>query len=249
MEKDQFPKKTQLYNLHIQNKAKIVNFSGWLLPVQFSSIIKEHEHTRNFNTIFDISHMGEFLITGKNAEKSLEHTLTCKVSSMKNGRCRYAFILNENGGVIDDSILYKTDEENFMLVVNASRTKIDFNWLKTHFFENTEITDISTETAKIDLQGPLSPVTAANCFPGINFSEIKPFSFIRFEYDGYPIIASATGYTGENGFEFFIPSDYSEKIWKSFLKIETVILQGSVHVIHLDLKKVIHFTDMNFLRQ
>ncbi|MDC7227132.1 MAG: glycine cleavage system aminomethyltransferase GcvT [Spirochaetales bacterium] len=216
------PKKTSLYNQHLKLSGKIIDFSGWLLPVQYKGIIVEHLHTREKNSIFDISHMGEFLIEGKNAESDLSIILTTDVTNMKTGTCRYGFILNENAGIIDDTILYKFTPTRFMLVVNASRTRIDYNWIIDNISNETTVTDISDKTAKIDLQGPLSRQTASICFANINFNQLKHFYFTEIKWKGIPLTISMTGYTGETGYELFLPEDAALELWESLLSIGDV---------------------------
>ena len=216
------PQKTPLHNSHVKLNAKIVDFAGWLLPVQYTSITKENLHTREFNSIFDICHMGEFLIEGASAQDDLSRLLTTDIKSMKPGICRYGFLLNKDGNFIDDSILYKHSNQNFMLVVNASRIDTDLEWIKAGISTGSIIKDISAKTAKIDLQGPLAVKTAKASFPGYNFGALKRFHFDEFSYKNISITVSATGYTGEIGFEFFMPSENAEEIWDILLKNDTV---------------------------
>ena len=216
------PKKTPLYNYHLNAKARMVDFAGWLLPVQYTGILKEHLHTRQFNSIFDICHMGEFLIEGKTAYEDISRIHTADSYSMQNGACRYGFILNKTGKIIDDSILYKYSDEKFMLVVNAGRIQEDFKWISTHISAETNLNNISSHTAKIDLQGPLSEQTAINAFPGFDFRSLKRFCFETFIYNDIPVTVSATGYTGEKGYEFFVPDHSAGLIWESLSNIDSV---------------------------
>ena len=220
------PKKTPLYEEHLRIEARLVDFSGWLLPVQYSSIISEHMHTREANSIFDICHMGEIIIKGSSAATDLSRILTCNAAAMKDFTCRYGFILNENGTFIDDVILYRYSYEYFMLVVNSGRISIDYNWLTKHCSADTAVVDISDSVAKIDLQGPLSVTTAKLIFPEIDFGSLKRFTFTDFIFNGIKITVSATGYTGEDGFEFFMPSEFAADLWRIFLSVSSVMPAG-----------------------
>ncbi len=221
-----FPQKTSLYTEQCILNAKFVEFSGWLLPVQYSSIIEEHLHTRSANTIFDISHMGEIIIDGDASVKDLEYIFTRQISNMKHGSCRYGFFLDDSGCFIDDCIVYRYSDNKFMLVVNAGRIDADLDWLKNHISPGTSITDVSSGTAKIDLQGPLSCETASKIIPGLKFSKLKKFTFQEFRFNGWKGTVSATGYTGEKGFEFFIPAEAAPELWREFIKIKSVLPAG-----------------------
>ncbi len=216
------PKHTPLYNLHTEMNARLVDFSGWLLPVQYSSIINEHIHTRTNASIFDICHMGEYIIEEKNALEDLENLLTCSIEKMKNFSCSYCFLLNETGGFIDDSILYKFNNEKFMLVVNASRIETDLKWIKNNLSEKTTIRNVSDKTAKIDLQGPSSLEIASTLFPDNDLKNMSRFRFREFDFSGMSMLASTTGYTGEKGFEFFMPAEAAPEFWKMLLSDESV---------------------------
>ena len=148
--------KTPLYDFHIKSNAKMIDFGGWIMPVQYEGIIKEHLETRSKVSIFDICHMGEFICEGSGAEAALSNILTADIVSLKKGRCRYGFILNENAGIIDDCITYKLGEKKYMIVVNASRISIDYNWIAGHIQKDVSFKDISDKTGKIDVQGPKS---------------------------------------------------------------------------------------------
>jgi len=149
-------KKTILYDSHVALGARMAEFGGYIMPIQYSGIMAEHKATRTSATIFDTCHMGEFRISGRNAVSDLETILSCPVAPVRTGQCRYGFICNENGGVIDDQIVYRMAENEFFMVVNAATEEGDFEWLRSHLSTATKIETLSAQTAKLDLQGPAS---------------------------------------------------------------------------------------------
>lgn len=212
------PKKTIFYEKHTSYGAKIEPFAGFLMPISYSGIISEHQTTRKKATIFDTCHMGEFLLKGNGVISDLERLLSCNVATLKQGQCRYGFICNEKGCVIDDQILYRLGDEEFMMVVNASRIDIDLKWITTNISSSTEIKNISSETAKIDLQGPESPKILKKVMNEFPLDGLKYYHFNHFNYKGEKIIISRTGYTGEIGFEFYSSLELALILWEEFIK-------------------------------
>lgn len=215
-------RKTLLYDKHVQKGAKMVPFSGWLMPLQYAGIIEEHFHTRSKASIFDTCHMGELFLKGKSSLAELERLVTCRVDDLYPGKCRYGFMLNDNGGVIDDLIIFKVSGEEYMIVVNAGTLEKNKKWIKSHIkSKDVEFIDDSEKIVKIDLQGPSSKNVVSSIFPGAGLESVKRFHFkdvpIK-EFGGASLRASATGYTGEDGFEFFIDSSYGEKLWDTLLE-------------------------------
>lgn len=209
-------KKTVLYDKHIELGAKMAPFGGFEMPIQYDGIINEHQWTRTKASLFDTCHMGEFYIKGKNSTRDMEAILSCAIASMEIGQCRYGFICNELGGAVDDQIIYRLGENEFFMVVNAGTKQKDYQWLKNHVSEETEIEDISSKTAKIDLQGPLSAQimqqvvkTPIDC--------LKYFRFMHNEYKGERILISRTGYTGEIGFEVYVSNQIASKLWDELI--------------------------------
>ncbi|MDR0306399.1 MAG: glycine cleavage system aminomethyltransferase GcvT [Chitinispirillales bacterium] len=205
-------KKTVLYEKHLSLKAKIAPFGGYEMPVQYEGIIKEHNAARTGTVIFDTCHMGEFKISGDSAVSDLERILSCDVADIKTDACRYGFLCNGNGGVIDDQILYRISESEFMMVVNASTEEGDFEWIKSQISENTKVENISAQTAKIDLQGPLSPKIAALILQD-SITELKFYNFAYNYYKDTRVLVSRTGYTGEMGFEIYSPAETASLLW------------------------------------
>ena len=213
-------KKTILFEEHKKLNAKMGEFGGWEMPLWYSSgQIKEHIATRKNCGLFDICHMGEFMLTGKNSLKFLQKVCTNAIEKIVDGQAQYNFILNENGGTIDDCIIYRFGPERWMFVVNAGTQEKDFNWLKKQMIDDIELKNISDETAKIDLQGPLAPKLMAKLAGKENVSDMKFFRFKEdFEIKGKNVILSRTGYTGEIGFEIYLNNDYAIEMWNLILK-------------------------------
>jgi aminomethyltransferase len=209
-------KKTFLHENHVSLGAKIAPFGGFLMPIQYEGILAEHFYARKTAVVFDTCHMGEFLIQGPNAVTDLEKILSCPVTSMKPGQCRYGFICNENGGVMDDQILYRLGENNFYMVINSSTQDTDYEWVKLNISPETSVDNISKETGKIDLQGPesLSIITRLLNKP---VSELKYYHWMYNSYKGAEIIVSRTGYTGEIGFELYLDEQHTISFWNDCL--------------------------------
>jgi aminomethyltransferase len=200
----------------------MAEFAGWDMPIQYpGGIIAEHLHTREKAGLFDICHMGEFLLEGKGAAEALAGAVTMNIATLKPGRCRYGFLLNEQGGVLDDLIVYRLAEESFMLVVNAACREGDLATLRSRVGA-LHIEDLSDATAKIDLQGPESFAVLEKVLPG-PWRRLPYFGFTREErFDDAPLLVSRTGYTGELGVELYCPSGKVEKLWTLLLGDERV---------------------------
>lgn len=215
-------KNTPLYEKHIALGARMVPFAGWNMPVQYTGIIEEHLHTRSKAGIFDICHMGEIVVKGSVAARDLENLITCSIEEMPVGRCRYGFLLNESGGIIDDLIVFKTGPYDYMLVVNASTIDKDLEWIRRRVSSTTSVEDISSATAKIDLQGPLSEKVLSALIGKDAVEGLKRYWFTHSEIFGAKTLVSRTGYTGEAGFEFFLPNEAAGDLWDKLLSFEGV---------------------------
>jgi aminomethyltransferase len=214
---------TPLSAWHQSHGAKMAPFAGWNMPIQYpTGIIAEHLHTREKAGLFDICHMGEFLLDGKGAAESLARAVTVNLSTLKPGRCRYGFLLNEQGGVMDDLIVYRLLEERFMIVVNAGCRVGDFTAFRERVDASLALDDISDATAKIDLQGPESFAALETALPG-SWRRLPYFGFTgEASFDGSPLFVSRTGYTGELGVEIYCPADKALKLWELLSKDERV---------------------------
>ena len=216
---------TPLHARHKEQNARMVAFAGWDMPVQYVGIIAEHKHTRSKASIFDICHMGEFLLEGKAARQSLEKITTHNLKSLTPGRCAYGFLLNPEGGVLDDLIVYCLREDQYMLVVNGACTDSDFAWIRARLPKEVSFKDISEQTAKIDLQGPKAYLVLENVL-GHDFRSLKYFNFTHTEFQGGPLLVSRTGYTGELGYEFYVDADRASALWDKLLSDERVLPAG-----------------------
>jgi aminomethyltransferase len=197
--------------------AKMAPFGGYLMPIQYSGIIKEHTAARRQAAIFDTCHMGEFRISGPSAASDLEQILSCPVASVKIGQCRYGFICNERGGVQDDQILYRMADNEFFMVVNASTEPADFQWIRERLSAGTRIENLSRETAKLDLQGPAS-VRIMRKLMALPIDTMKYYAWAKNRYRGAEVLISRTGYTGEIGFEIYAGHDLARAFWNDCLE-------------------------------
>lgn len=205
-------KHSPLEAAHVALGAKLVAFAGWNMPVQYTSIIDEHSAVRSACGIFDISHMGQFIVSGPSSAAWLNGLLTNNVAKLAVGEGQYTLMLNENGGVIDDLIAYRSGETEFFLVVNASMIDEDYAWMAARKDENTLLRNESDLWAGMAVQGPNSVEVFANVFPG---EMLPPRNGIM--KTGTGAVVCRTGYTGEDGFEFFCPSAEGIACWEKFL--------------------------------
>ena len=214
-------KRTPFYDLYSDfAESRCIDFGGWELPVQFTGIVKEHEAVRQQAGLFDVSHMGEFMVIGSGAEAFLQKMTTNDVSRLADGAAQYTLLCYPNGGVVDDLLVYRLSEGRYMLVVNASNIDKDFQWLQEHLtseFGEVALTNVSDETLLLALQGPLAE-TILTEVTDAPISELKPFHFIeRITICGVEVLVSRTGYTGEDGFEIYAPVDAAEALWRGLL--------------------------------
>lgn len=201
-------KKTALYDCHLQLNAKMIDFAGFSMPVQYEGVNVEHNNVKNNVGVFDVSHMGEFYIHGDEAEVFLQSVLSNDISILKIGQAQYNYLPNENGGIVDDMILYKFEADRYMLVVNASNIDKDLNFLNSKNNYNAQIIDVSNDYSLISVQGPNS-VNVLNPLFKIDLKEIK---YYHFRYiDG--VIISNTGYTGCGGFEIYCKNKIAKDLW------------------------------------
>lgn len=211
-------KRTVLYDYYAEYGGKTIDFGGWDLPVQFSGIKTEHEAVRTKAGLFDVSHMGEVLVTGEGALGFLQKVMTNDLAKLKIGQAQYTTMCYENGGTIDDLLIYKRDENNYLLVVNASNLEKDLEWMKKHATENVAIENKSDDYALLALQGP----RAEAILQTLTEEPLKDIKFFKFKEDiqiaGKSVLISRTGYTGEDGFEIYGSPDAIVSLWESILK-------------------------------
>lgn len=212
-------KKTPLYQTFVDNDAKIVEFGGWAMPVQFSSIKEEHIAVRTGVGIFDVSHMGEILITGSESAQFIQYILSNDTNLITTEKAQYTALCNENGGIIDDLITYKLDQDTFLLVVNAANTDKDFNWIKSNSSNfNVEVENVSDQYGQLAIQGPKARKLIQQDVD-FDLSSMKPFDVVHsVSYLGKTIMLSQSGYTGEDGFEIYCKAEDCVALWNHFIK-------------------------------
>jgi len=198
-------KQTPFYNFHIAVGAKMVEFAGFEMPVQYSSIIEEHLAVRRSVGVFDVTHMGEFYVRGAGALAFLQKVTINDVARLKPGRVQYSAMCYEDGGIIDDLLIYRM-EHQYMLVVNASNLQKDFDWLQSQKFGDVEIENVSDATALLAVQGPKSLATLQKLTEE-DLSKVEYYAFIRTVLAGVPMVISRTGYTGELGYELYFDAE------------------------------------------
>ncbi|HMB15341.1 MAG TPA: glycine cleavage system aminomethyltransferase GcvT [Pelovirga sp.] len=217
-------KKTPLNSQHHQLKARMVDFGGWEMPVQYTGVIAEHQAVRTTAGLFDVSHMGEIEVSGSSAQKFLQYVTTNDLTRLKDGQVQYTALCYEHGGVVDDLTLYRFNSEHFMLCVNAANTAKDFTWLQSlaaaGSYPELSLTDCSTNYGLLALQGPqaqtiLAPLTS------VNLNELPYYHFTRGAVAGIDLLISRTGYTGEDGFELYCPADDTPQLWQMLLESGT----------------------------
>lgn len=212
-------RKTPLYECHEKAGGKMVPFAGYLLPVQYETgVIAEHMAVRTAAGLFDVSHMGEVIIKGKDALKNVQYLVSNDCSKMVDGQVKYSPMCNENGGVVDDLLIYRKQEEVYLIVINAANRFKDVDWMKRHLFGEAELTDISDEVAQLALQGPLSKEILCKLTGDENLP-VKYYSF-REEVSiaGIVCLVSKTGYTGEDGYELYCSNQDALKLWEVLLQ-------------------------------
>ncbi len=217
-------KKTILYNNHIRLGARMVNYSGFYMPLQYTSSLTEHMHVRNDAGIFDVSHMGKFLLEGKHSEDIIQYLTTNDISKIRIGQAQYTCLINDKGGIIDDLVIYKISEQKFLLIVNAANIEKNKKWIndyiKKYEYSNIELIDTSLEYSLLAIQGPLS-LFYTQKLTNISLEKISFYHFKIGEFLGIKnVLISRTGYTGSKGIEVYVSNENAKKIWNEILKIE-----------------------------
>ncbi|MBI5414868.1 glycine cleavage system aminomethyltransferase GcvT [Candidatus Peregrinibacteria bacterium] len=210
---------TPLNDMHKKMGARMVDFGGWDMPVIYTNQIEEHHAVRKAAGIFDVSHMGEIMIEGKNAFHLVQKLVSKNIEHMENGKVILGVMCNEKGGIIDDLTVYKYHDEKYLLVVNAGTAIGDYEWALKHAqeFEDVRVTNVSDDTAKIDLQGPKAQEILQKLTKS-DLSEIKRYCFVEIEVAEIPMTISRSGYTGEDGFELYFAKEHAKKIWDALLE-------------------------------
>ncbi|MDP2654055.1 MAG: glycine cleavage system aminomethyltransferase GcvT [Candidatus Omnitrophota bacterium] len=217
MSSDTDLKQTPLYDEHLRLKAKMVPFGGWEMPLQYEGILAEYEDTRKRVTVFDTSHMGEFLISGDALESGLDRVVTQPLADMPLKTCRYGVMLNDRAGVIDDLIVYRISADRWMVVVNGATMEKDARQFQNIVKVPGAFSNVSFETGKLDIQGPQARDLLSPLVRGIG--RLDYYAFDTFEVMGEDVIVSRTGYTGELGYEIYFPWGRTPELWREILRL------------------------------
>ena len=211
-------KNTALTHIHESLGAKMVPFAGYMMPVQYEGINIEHETVRNGVGVFDVSHMGEFYLKGKNALALIQKVTSNDASVLVDGKVQYSCLPNNDGGIVDDLLVYRINEEKYFLVVNASNIEKDWNWISQHNDLGVEMTNSSDELSLLAVQGP-DAAKALQSLTDIDLSAMQYYTFKIGTFAGVEnVIVSATGYTGSGGFEIYFKNKDAEHIWNAIFK-------------------------------
>ncbi|MFB5662025.1 glycine cleavage system aminomethyltransferase GcvT [Alteribacillus sp. HJP-4] len=212
-------KQTPIMPWYKEERVKTIDFGGWEMPVQFTSIKQEHFAVRNQAGLFDVSHMGEAFITGTGSRDFLQRIITNDIEKLEPNKALYTLMCNEHGGTIDDLLIYQLDADKYMLVLNAANTEKDILWLQNNADDTVQVKDVSSEFSLLALQGPKSQ----KILQKLTNTDLSEISFFRFrqnvEIGGAAALVSRTGYTGEDGFEIYCPSGEALGLWKNILDV------------------------------
>src|SRR5262245_7688407 len=210
-------KRTPLYDVHRKAGAKMVPFGGWEMPVQYTGILEEHRAVRAAVGLFDISHMGEFEIAGREALAIVQRLTTNDASTLAVGQVQYSLLCYPEGGAVDDLTLYRLDDDRYMLTVNAANIDKDWKWVTAHGGGAAQWTNVSEQTALVAVQGPRAEAVVGR-LADVDVSRVAYYHFVRGAVAGVPAIISRTGYTGEDGFELYAAADRAEALWHALVE-------------------------------
>ncbi len=211
-------KNTALTNVHIKAGAKMVPFAGYNMPVQYEGINAEHDTVRNKVGVFDVSHMGEFILKGEGALDLIQKVTSNDASKLHDGKVQYSCLPNEDGGIVDDLLVYRIDEKTYMLVVNASNIDKDWNWISKYNNFGVDMKNISDRTSLLAVQGPKA-AEALQSLTEIPLAAMEYYTFKKGKFAGIDnVLISATGYTGAGGFEIYFDNEHAEFIWDEIFK-------------------------------
>jgi len=211
-------KNTALTEKHIALGAKMVPFAGYNMPVTYEGINAEHATVRNGVGVFDVSHMGEFILKGDNALDLIQRVTSNDASKLYDGKVQYSCLPNKDGGIVDDLLVYKIDDKTYMLVVNASNIDKDWNWIEQFNDKNVEMHNISDQTSLLAIQGPKA-ADALQSLTDVDLASMEYYTFVKGTFAGVDnVVISATGYTGAGGFEIYFENQYADQIWDAIFE-------------------------------
>jgi aminomethyltransferase len=242
------PKKTPFHDIHVKNKAKMVEFADYLMPIQFRGIMEEHRKVRSSMGLFDITHMGEFELRGKGAESFIQKMTTNDVSRLETYQVQYSCMCHDHGGIVDDLLVYRLPD-HFLLVVNGACLEKDFQWLSDHLSGDVQLKNVSEQTALLALQGP----KAEEVLRKLTDEDLTDLRFYWANWgkvNGVEMLFSRTGYTGEDGFELYFSPDHAESMWNALMDagkefdIEPIGL-GARDSLRLEMKYMLYGNDID----
>jgi aminomethyltransferase len=211
-------KNTALTDTHIKLGAKMVPFAGYNMPVQYNGINAEHETVRKAVGVFDVSHMGEFILKGDKALDLIQKVSSNDASKLYDGKVQYSCLPNNDGGIVDDLLVYRLDDKTYMLVVNASNIEKDWNWISQHNNFGVDMKDISDRTSLLAVQGPKA-AEALQSLTDTDLGSMEYYTFKKGKFAGIDnVVISATGYTGAGGFELYVDNDHAQQLWDAVFK-------------------------------
>ncbi|WP_293787650.1 glycine cleavage system aminomethyltransferase GcvT [uncultured Pedobacter sp.] len=211
-------KNTALTEKHIALGAKMVPFAGYNMPVTYEGINAEHATVRNGVGVFDVSHMGEFILKGENALDLIQRVTSNDAAKLYDGKVQYSCLPNQDGGIVDDLLVYKIDDKTYMLVVNASNIEKDWNWIQQFNTEGVEMHNISDQTSLLAIQGPKA-ADALQSLTEVDLASMEYYTFVKGTFAGIDnVVISATGYTGAGGFEIYFENQYADQIWDAIFE-------------------------------
>jgi aminomethyltransferase len=208
--------RTPLHGEHVALGAKMVEFGGWHMPLQYQGIVAEHRAVRSHGGIFDVSHMGEVALRGARAADAVQRIVTNDAGKLVDGMAMYTVMCLPTGGIVDDCIVYRRAADDYMIIVNASNQPKDLAWIREHA-GGADVVDESQATGLIAVQGPQAVAAVAGLADGADLAAVKRFHFARCRVAGVPVLAARTGYTGEDGFELACPADQAVALWRALL--------------------------------
>jgi aminomethyltransferase len=210
------PLRTPLYDIHVRAGARLVEFAGWVMPVQYLGILSEHEAVRKRVGLFDVSHMGEVVFRGPRALEALNRVFTNDLTKIADGQAQYGCLCRESGGIVDDVVVYRRSADDLLVCVNAANRAKDFEWLSGHG-GGADVRNESDEWAQLALQGPLAAQLLQR-LAKVNLSQLRTYRFAPGEVAGVSCLVARTGYTGEDGFELFCPSSQGPQLWEALME-------------------------------
>ena len=240
--------RTPLYDTHVSLNGRMVPFAGWEMPLQFQGILAEARAVRSVSGLFDVSHMGRIWIKGPQATDLLDWVVTANVPAMSLNRARYTLVCTEKGGILDDGIVYRLDQEEYLLVCNAANREAVWRWLvrwRDDRFPGTELDDRTTEVSMIAFQGPRTPEVMERLAPGLA-EKLRPFQSAATQVAGIPALVGRTGYTGEDGFEVMPAATDAPDLWQRLQETGAAPCGlGARDVLRLEAGLLLHGTDMD----